>query len=71
MIYAIHGRNYDMIHSIEGNIKINDLEDKFFYTDWEEILCESIKCHHNDFANYIINNYINKNSNGQIFNASL
>ncbi|KAK8836284.1 hypothetical protein M9Y10_039919 [Tritrichomonas musculus] len=71
MIYAIHGRNYDMIHSIEGNIKINDLEDKFFYTDWEEISCESIKCHHNDFANYIINNYINKNSNGQIFNASL
>lgn len=47
------------------------LKTNFFNTDWEEISCESIKCHHNDFANYIINNYINKNSNGQIFNASL
>ncbi|KAK8838319.1 hypothetical protein M9Y10_035742 [Tritrichomonas musculus] len=49
-IYAIHGRNHEIIHfleekKIEPNIKI-------------KILKTAIKCHHNEIAVYIIENYL-------------
>ena len=50
-LYAIHGNNSEIIHILEDkNIKIQP--DSYF-----EVLEESIKCHHNEIANYIINNY--------------
>ena len=49
-LYAIHGKNAEMIHFLEDN-KIEP-EGKSF----KKLLFESIKCHHNDIANYIINN---------------
>ena len=53
--YAIHGKNAEIIHILETN---NVLPPKKSY---EKCLKESIKCHHNDLANYIINNLIDKN----------
>ncbi|KAK8897056.1 hypothetical protein M9Y10_014990 [Tritrichomonas musculus] len=50
-LYAIHSRNEQMIHLVED-------ENKNFYLKY---LKESIKCHHNEIANYIINNLINYN----------
>lgn len=49
-IYAIHGRNPEIIHTLEGD-KIEP-EDKTFM----ECLKESIKCHHNELVNYFLNN---------------
>ena len=47
-LYAIHGKNPEIIHLIEENhLKI----------EYNEILNESIKCHHNDIADYFENNY--------------
>lgn len=51
-IYAIHGKNAEIIHQLE----VNNIEpsDKSYI----ECLNRSIECHHNDLANYFINNYI-------------
>ena len=50
-IYAIHGRNPEIIHILEENdIKPEDIS-------YRECIIESIKCHHNEIANYLINNY--------------
>ncbi|KAK8883948.1 hypothetical protein M9Y10_043050 [Tritrichomonas musculus] len=55
VLYAIHGRNYEIIHSI-----LNDFDDKSRL----EYLEESIKCHHNEIANFIIENLLS-NDNSQ------
>lgn len=56
--YAIHGRNADIIHLLEENIK-EDISYKF-----ETYRNEAIKCHHNDIAHYIEESLINhKNTN--------
>ncbi|KAK8835741.1 hypothetical protein M9Y10_040560 [Tritrichomonas musculus] len=51
-IYAIHGRNPEIIDILinESNLKINI----------EECLIESIKCHHNEILNYFQKNYSEK-----------
>ena len=51
-LYVIHSKNADLIHSLEDNhIQPPD-------NSYETCLLESIKCHHNDFANYIKNNLL-------------
>ena len=54
-IYAIHGKNAEIIHILEENKVWN--EDPTY----KNILFESIKCHHNDVVNYIQNNYLKEN----------
>ena len=48
--YAIHGRNPEIIHLLEENkIELKRVLDNCYE--------EAIKCHHNEIATYIINNY--------------
>ena len=49
--YAIHGRNADIIHFLEG-MKISTLTNSYQY-----LIIESVKCHHNEIANYFRNNF--------------
>ena len=49
---AIHGKNPEMIHFLEDNHV--ELEDE----SYKQVFYESIKCHHNDIANYFINNFL-------------
>ena len=64
-LYAIHSKNAELIHLLESNevpppkSKRNKKEEKS-NTNYEECLIESIKCHHNDIADYIENNFINQ-----------
>ena len=51
-LYAIYSNNAELIHVIEG-MKI--------IQSYEKCFVESIKCHHNEIANYIFNNYMNEN----------
>ena len=54
-LYAIHGKSPEIIHLLEEyNV---EPEDKTY----EKCLKEAIKCHHNDIANYIINNLLDQN----------
>ena len=54
-IYSIHSNNPEMIFILEEkNIKLEPKQ-------YEECVQEAIKCHHNDIAIYIQNNYIDKN----------
>ncbi|KAK8846433.1 hypothetical protein M9Y10_020454 [Tritrichomonas musculus] len=53
-LYAIHGRNAELIHLLEENQV--ELDDKTY----EKYLKESIKCHHNDIASYFLNNFANE-----------
>ena len=53
--YGIHGNNAEIIQILEDN-QIKPLENESF----KEILKESIKCHHNEIADYIQNNYLVK-----------
>ncbi|KAK8897626.1 hypothetical protein M9Y10_015588 [Tritrichomonas musculus] len=49
-LYAIHSDNADLIHFLERNEV--DQEEK------DEIYKESIKCHHNNIADYLKDNYL-------------
>ena len=54
-LFTIHGQNADMIYFLrENHFK---LKPKNFYA----FLKESIKCHHNEIANYVMDNFIDKN----------
>ena len=66
-LLAIHGQNSEIIHFLEDNHV--ELEDE----SYKQVFYESIKCHHNDIANYFINNFLqNDEENSQdIFNQSL
>ena len=57
-LYAIHGQNPEMFKILEENqIKPTKI-----------CLAESIKCHHIEITNYIINNFIdNDNENNRAF----
>ena len=56
-LYAIHGRNAEIIHLLEDNhVHPPDTNDSY-----EECLKEAIKCHHNEIANYIHDNLMNEN----------
>ena len=49
---AIHGQNAEMIHFLEDNhVELDD-------DSYGKVFYESIKCHHNDIANYFINNFL-------------
>ena len=53
-IYAIHSKNAEIIHLLEENdIKPDD-------ESYRNCFKESIKCHHDDIANYILNQYLLK-----------
>ena len=64
-LYAIHGANPEIIHLLE--------EDNIIPEDKSYIECykESIKCHHNEIANYIQNNYILENDEKNSFFINL
>ena len=55
-LFAIHGRNPELIHLIEEN-QIEPM-----YNNYKNLLEVSIKCYSNDIAAYIQNNYIDINS---------
>lgn len=58
----MHSNNPEIIHLLEENdVKLES---------YSQILNESIKCHHNEVANYIINNYLDKEENDS-FTSSL
>ena len=52
-LYSMHGQNAEIIHLLEDyQVTLNDDSyKKYFY--------ESIKCHHNDFSSYFLNNFMN------------
>ena len=52
--FAIYGKNSEIIYLLEDNHI--DLPDDY---DYNKLFFESIKCHHNDVANYILINYLN------------
>ncbi|KAK8899094.1 hypothetical protein M9Y10_001395 [Tritrichomonas musculus] len=53
-LYAIHGRNPELIHLLEeSGVEPND-------KTYEECLKMAIKCHHNDIANYIKENLLDE-----------
>ena len=51
-LYAIHGKNGEIIHLLEENHVVPD--DNTF----QECYIEAIKCHHNDIAKYIKENLL-------------
>lgn len=53
-LYAIHGHDTELIHLLEEN-KIDPPD-----MSYEKCFKESIKCHHNDVANYIMINFLKK-----------
>ena len=54
-IYAIHGKNPEIFHILERNCEKNSDTYKICFK-------EAIKCHHNDFAKYIQNNFLKHKS---------
>ena len=44
--YVIHGRNYELIHLLEENLK---------NIDYEKCFSKAVKCHHNEIADYFLN----------------
>lgn len=56
-LYSIHSKNYELIHLLEEQ---NVEPENGGYT---ECLLESIRCHHNEIADYILNNKISNNDN--------
>ena len=50
--YAIHSRNAEIIHYLEENHIIYDNDNYFNFFE------ESIKCHHNEIVNYVLDNLI-------------
>ncbi|KAK8857366.1 hypothetical protein M9Y10_015771 [Tritrichomonas musculus] len=54
-LYAIHSRNAEIIHLLE-QAQTDQTNENYI-----EYFCESIKCHHNEIAEYIENNLITEN----------
>lgn len=52
--FGFCGRNPDIIHLLEAN-------EQFQYKDFIDQLKVAIKCHHDEIAEYILNNYIKEN----------
>ena len=61
-LFVIHGRNSELIHLLEENLIEPILpiskHSKKVEKSYEKCFFESIKCHHNDVANYFLNNYL-------------
>lgn len=64
-LYAIHGNNAEMIHLLEYN-KIQ-LPDSTFC----ELVKEAIKCHHNNIANYFIDNFLDDSLKSTVFQYAI
>ncbi|KAK8899330.1 hypothetical protein M9Y10_001644 [Tritrichomonas musculus] len=65
-LYSIHGRNAELVHHLESN-KIPPPKGGY-----EKCFCESIKCHHNEFASYIENYLLdneNENANNKLLSS--
>ena len=56
---AIHGRNYELIQLLENN------NIKPSFDSYRSLLDESIRCHHNEIANYIKENYLENADMGE------
>ena len=54
--YAIHGNNFEIIHILE------EMKFEFFENFYFVYLCyeEAVKCHHNEIANYFLENYLDE-----------
>ncbi|KAK8837254.1 hypothetical protein M9Y10_036684 [Tritrichomonas musculus] len=66
-LYAIHSNNAKLIHILEENqiiprVTVHERYQKFEVESYEECLKESIKCHHNEIADYLLNNYLKDSS---------
>ena len=58
-LYSIHSKNANLIHLLEENqVEPND-------SSYEECFIESIKCHHNDIADYIIDCFLSNQKYGE------
>ncbi|KAK8895179.1 hypothetical protein M9Y10_023621 [Tritrichomonas musculus] len=55
MLFAIHGRSPEIIHIIEEK---SIIQDEKMYKD---CLKFAIRCHHNELAHYILENYVDEN----------
>ena len=66
LLFAIHSKNSELIHIIEEN---NGNSNNFYLQSY----IESIKCHHNEIANYLYNNYLQNEADisNKIFIQSL
>ena len=53
-LYTVHSSNAELIKDLEDNHVLPP------DNDYEQVLKESIKCHHKDVVNYIIDNLINE-----------
>ena len=51
-LYAIHGKNPEIIHLLEQNL------DESEYKPYKQFFLESIKCHHNEIAIYIKDSFL-------------
>ena len=54
--FAIYGQNSEIIHILEDN----HIEPEY-YCWYQDLFIQSIKCHHNDITNYILNFYLQNN----------
>ena len=86
-LFAVHGENSEICHYIEkiidnppkstSNSKGKNVKSKNRFNQKTELfsykipLDEAIKCHHIDFANYIINNHLNTFDQNSIVSISL
>ncbi|KAK8883930.1 hypothetical protein M9Y10_043032 [Tritrichomonas musculus] len=68
-LYAIHSKNAELIHLLESNEvpppkyksdRNDNEEDEDSNKNYSQCLIESIKCHHNDIADYIDNNFLDQ-----------
>ena len=63
-IYTIHGNNPEIIHLLEENLEKSNIE------SYKKFAIESIKCYHNNIANYFLNNYLH-NEDKNVYLQSL
>ncbi|KAK8838525.1 response to abiotic stimulus [Tritrichomonas musculus] len=61
-LYAIHGKNSDLIHFLEEEKVKTECE------SYQYLIIEAIKCHHNDIASYLQTNFVHSE---QIYNQYL
>ena len=65
--FAAHGNDEEIIRTLEeNNISPDYIVPRLFWSNrkvitYKDIFFEAIKCHHNDVANYILNNYLSNN----------
>lgn len=69
-ICAIHGNNPEIIHILEeNNVESSDDMNQIYFN--EIYFTESMKCHHNNMANYILEQYLNNKPSNYVINQSI